>query len=64
MDGPTLTAALHWRGVNVRYLGTLLRELERVEEKGRLGHIQVATAVSNDRLLNPKRFPFELGIFF
>uniref|UniRef100_H3DFC0 Clustered mitochondria homolog n=1 Tax=Tetraodon nigroviridis TaxID=99883 RepID=H3DFC0_TETNG len=40
MDGPTLTAALHRRGVNVRYLGTLLMELELVEEKGPLSHVQ------------------------
>lgn len=46
MDGGTLTAALHERGVNVRYLGTLLRELDKVEDTGRLDHIQVsATAV-------------------
>uniref|UniRef100_A0A3Q4BA58 Clu domain-containing protein n=1 Tax=Mola mola TaxID=94237 RepID=A0A3Q4BA58_MOLML len=41
MDGATLTSVLHQRGVNVRYLGTLLRELDRVEDKGRLRHIQV-----------------------
>ncbi|XP_038565524.1 clustered mitochondria protein homolog [Micropterus salmoides] len=40
MDGATLTSALHQRGVNVRYLGTLLRELDRVDERGRLSHIQ------------------------
>ncbi|KAM9348865.1 clustered mitochondria protein homolog [Symphorus nematophorus] len=40
MDGGTLTSVLHQRGVNVRYLGTLLRELDRVEEGGRLSHIQ------------------------
>ncbi|XP_069002269.1 clustered mitochondria protein homolog [Embiotoca jacksoni] len=40
MDGATLTSVLHQRGVNVRYLGTILSELERVEERGRLGHIQ------------------------
>ncbi|XP_070839589.1 clustered mitochondria protein homolog [Chaetodon trifascialis] len=40
MDGATLTSALHQRGVNIRYLGTLLRELDRVEEGGRLSHIQ------------------------
>lgn len=46
MDGGTLTAALHERGVNVRYLGTLLKELDKVEDTGRLDHIQVsATAV-------------------
>ena len=41
MDGATLTSVLHQRGVNVRYLGTLLRELDRGEERGRLSHIQV-----------------------
>ncbi|KAE8287357.1 Clustered mitochondria protein-like protein [Larimichthys crocea] len=40
MDGATLTAALHQRGVNVRYLGTLLRKLDKMEERGRLSHIQ------------------------
>ncbi|XP_068572202.1 clustered mitochondria protein homolog isoform X2 [Cebidichthys violaceus] len=40
MDGATLTSVLHQRGVNVRYLGTLLRELDRVEDRGRLSHIQ------------------------
>ncbi|XP_067347420.1 clustered mitochondria protein homolog [Channa argus] len=40
MDGATLTAALHQRGVNVRYLGTLLRELDGGEERYRLSHIQ------------------------
>lgn len=49
MDGLTLTAALHRRGVNVRYLGALLMELERAEEKERLSHIQVLTAVTQDR---------------
>uniref|UniRef100_UPI0037E941DA clustered mitochondria protein homolog n=1 Tax=Semicossyphus pulcher TaxID=241346 RepID=UPI0037E941DA len=40
MDGATLTSALHQRGVNIRYLGTLLGELDRVEERGRLSHIE------------------------
>ncbi|KAI3373788.1 hypothetical protein L3Q82_022368 [Scortum barcoo] len=40
MDGATLTSALHQQGVNVRYLGTLLTELDRVEERERLSHIQ------------------------
>ncbi|XP_068455877.1 clustered mitochondria protein homolog isoform X2 [Clinocottus analis] len=40
MDGATLTSVLHQRGVNVRYLCTLLRELDSVEDKGRLSHIQ------------------------
>lgn len=49
MDGLTLTAALHRRGLNVRYLGTLLMELDRVEEKGRLSHIQVVADETHDR---------------
>ncbi|XP_040908418.1 clustered mitochondria protein homolog isoform X2 [Toxotes jaculatrix] len=40
MDGVTLTSVLHQQGVNVRYLGTLLRELDRVEERGRLSHLK------------------------
>lgn len=41
MDGVTMTLALHRRGVNVRYLGAVLRELERNENKERLTYIQV-----------------------
>lgn len=41
MDGVTMTSALHRRGVNVRYLGTVVTELERNESKERLTHIQV-----------------------
>ncbi|XP_032388908.1 clustered mitochondria protein homolog isoform X2 [Etheostoma spectabile] len=40
MDGETLTSVLHQRGVNVRYLGTLLTELDRVEEREKLSHIK------------------------
>lgn len=40
MDGATLTSVLHQRGVNVRYLGTLLRELDKLEERERLRHVQ------------------------
>lgn len=36
-----MTSVLHRRGVNVRYLGAVLRELERNESKERLTHIQV-----------------------
>lgn len=66
MDGLTLTAALHQRGLNVRYLGTLLMELERVEEKGRLRHIQVVTAVTHDHcvVFVFGGFPLELCSFF
>uniref|UniRef100_UPI003AAB6D90 clustered mitochondria protein homolog n=1 Tax=Centroberyx gerrardi TaxID=166262 RepID=UPI003AAB6D90 len=40
MDGASLTSALHQRGVNVRYLGSLLEVLQRAEERGRLSHVQ------------------------
>ncbi|XP_021163395.2 clustered mitochondria protein homolog isoform X1 [Fundulus heteroclitus] len=40
MDGATLTSAIHRRGVNVRYLGALLRELDKLEERERLCYIQ------------------------
>lgn len=65
MDGLTLTEALHRRGVNMRYLGTLLMELERVEEKGRLSHVQVVTVVTHDRqvVFIFIGFPFESGFF-
>lgn len=43
MDGATLTSVLHQHGVNVRYLGTLLRELHAVEERERLDHVKVIT---------------------
>lgn len=65
MDGLTLTAALHQRGLNVRYLGTLLMELEWVEEKGRLRYIQVATAVAHDHqvVFIFRGVPLETGSF-
>ncbi|KAM9332839.1 clustered mitochondria protein homolog [Pholidichthys leucotaenia] len=40
MDGTTLTSVLHQQGVNVRYLGTVLSELDRVDEKEKLSHVQ------------------------
>ncbi|KAM7374511.1 hypothetical protein PAMP_007164 [Pampus punctatissimus] len=40
MDGATLTSVLHQRGVNVRYLGTVLVELDRMEGGERLRHIK------------------------
>ncbi|XP_029957381.1 clustered mitochondria protein homolog [Salarias fasciatus] len=40
MDGATLTSALHQRGVNVRYLGAVLTQLDRMEERARLSHVQ------------------------
>lgn len=43
MDGATLTTLLHQWGVNVRYLGTLLGELDRMEGRRKLSHIRVIT---------------------
>uniref|UniRef100_A0A3P8VG81 Clustered mitochondria homolog n=1 Tax=Cynoglossus semilaevis TaxID=244447 RepID=A0A3P8VG81_CYNSE len=40
MDGSTLTSVLHQHGVNVRYLGVVLKELHRVEGSQRLDHIK------------------------
>ncbi|KAM4726274.1 clustered mitochondria protein homolog [Anableps anableps] len=40
MDGATLTSVIHQRGVNVRYLGAILKELDKVEERERLSHVQ------------------------
>ncbi|XP_076025104.1 clustered mitochondria protein homolog [Genypterus blacodes] len=40
MDGASLTSALHQRGVNVRYLGSLLEELDRMEHRERMSHVQ------------------------
>ncbi|XP_032432290.1 clustered mitochondria protein homolog isoform X2 [Xiphophorus hellerii] len=40
MDGATLTSAIHQRGVNVRYLGAMLKELDKMEERERLSHVQ------------------------
>ncbi|XP_068187541.1 clustered mitochondria protein homolog isoform X1 [Antennarius striatus] len=40
MDGGTLTSVLHQWGVNIRYLGSLLEVLDRMEERGRLSYIQ------------------------
>ncbi|XP_028277926.1 clustered mitochondria protein homolog [Parambassis ranga] len=40
MDGATLTSVLHQRGVNVRYLGSVLMELNKMEDRERLSHVQ------------------------
>uniref|UniRef100_A0A3B3H675 Clustered mitochondria (cluA/CLU1) homolog b n=1 Tax=Oryzias latipes TaxID=8090 RepID=A0A3B3H675_ORYLA len=40
MDGASLTSILHQRGVNVRYLGSVLMKLDMMEEKARLKHVQ------------------------
>ncbi|XP_030007922.1 clustered mitochondria protein homolog isoform X1 [Sphaeramia orbicularis] len=38
MDGATLTEALHQRGINVRYLGTVLEFLDKTPAKAQLEH--------------------------
>uniref|UniRef100_A0A3B3ZPN6 Clu domain-containing protein n=1 Tax=Periophthalmus magnuspinnatus TaxID=409849 RepID=A0A3B3ZPN6_9GOBI len=40
MDGATLTSELHRHGINVRYLGTVLEQLDSMEECVRLSHIK------------------------
>uniref|UniRef100_A0A3B3VY47 Clustered mitochondria homolog n=1 Tax=Poecilia latipinna TaxID=48699 RepID=A0A3B3VY47_9TELE len=40
MDGATLTSVIHQRGVNVRYLGAVLKELDEMEEREKLSHVQ------------------------
>ncbi|XP_066552152.1 clustered mitochondria protein homolog isoform X2 [Amia ocellicauda] len=39
MDGATLTEALHQRGINVRYLGTVLEFIDKTPAKAQLEHI-------------------------
>lgn len=41
MDGATLTEALHQRGINVRYLGSVLEFVEKTPAKAQLEHIYV-----------------------
>ncbi|KAG7221047.1 hypothetical protein INR49_017715 [Caranx melampygus] len=38
MDGATLTEALHQRGINVRYLGTVLEFMDKTPAKAQLEH--------------------------
>uniref|UniRef100_A0A3Q2UP38 Clustered mitochondria protein homolog n=2 Tax=Fundulus heteroclitus TaxID=8078 RepID=A0A3Q2UP38_FUNHE len=38
MDGATLTEALHQRGINVRYLGTVLEFVNKTQAKAQLEH--------------------------
>uniref|UniRef100_A0A671M0T2 Clustered mitochondria protein homolog n=1 Tax=Sinocyclocheilus anshuiensis TaxID=1608454 RepID=A0A671M0T2_9TELE len=39
MDGATMTEALHQRGINVRYLGTVLEFVENMPAKAQIEHI-------------------------
>lgn len=42
MDGATLTEALHQRGINVRYLGTVLEFVDKTLAKDQLEHFYVS----------------------
>lgn len=42
MDGASLTEALHQRGINVRYLGTVLDFVDNMSPKAQLEHIYVS----------------------
>ncbi|MBN3292822.1 CLU protein, partial [Polypterus senegalus] len=39
MDGATLTEALHQRGINMRYLGTVLDFITKTPSRGQLDHV-------------------------
>ncbi|XP_028274941.1 clustered mitochondria protein homolog isoform X1 [Parambassis ranga] len=39
MDGATLTEALHQRGINIRYLGTVLEFVDKTPAKAQLEHV-------------------------
>ncbi len=41
MDGATVKQALHQRGINLRYLGHVIKNINQSEHKERLRHIKV-----------------------
>lgn len=41
MDGASLKQALHQRGINLRYLGHVIKAIIQSEDKERLRHITV-----------------------
>lgn len=45
MDGVTLKNALHQRGINLRYLGHVLKAIAQSEHKEHLRHIMVRLAL-------------------
>lgn len=51
MDGATLTETLHQRGINVRYLGSVLEFVDKTPAKAQLEHFYVSlnttTTVTN-----------------
>lgn len=51
MDGATLTEALHQRGINVRYLGTVLEFVDKTPAKTQLDHFYVSLFFMNISML-------------
>lgn len=47
MDGATLTEALHQRGINVRYLGTVLEFVDKTPAKTQLEHFYVSLVIAH-----------------
>lgn len=45
MDGASLKEALHQRGINLRYLGHVMKTINQSEHKERLRHIMVCQLV-------------------
>lgn len=46
MDGASLKQALHQRGINLRYLGLVMKTISQSEHKERLRHIMVCWTYS------------------
>lgn len=51
MDGTTLTEALHQRGINVRYLGSVLEFVEKMPAKPQLDHFYVRNKALNSHIM-------------
>lgn len=65
MDGATLTEALHQRGINVRYLGSVLEFVEKTPAKAQLEHFYViANPVTTVRSLLPLCSYTNILLFF
>uniref|UniRef100_A0A667ZKA8 Clustered mitochondria homolog n=1 Tax=Myripristis murdjan TaxID=586833 RepID=A0A667ZKA8_9TELE len=63
LDGATLTSVLHQRGVNIRYLGTLLEVLERAEQRERLSHVEVQSLLHTSHDVEPAAFSAAVSHF-
>lgn len=66
MDGATLIEALHQRGINVRYLGSVLEFVDKMSAKPQLDHFYVRyTALQSHVFLLLGIMPGpELDLFF